>query len=329
MSRAGELAARSAGIRAAAVAAAAAVLTGLAPGPASAATRAAVLTGLAARRADACMRVTDPTAPGPLVAAVGAASRLQRGADLGADSLVESVQVEVDLRRDPEAPSVRIWYRLRAEAPPPELEIFSLDLGREEIRDPIARVDGERVPLSLRPAAPGRWEATIVLAGSSVAGPEAGAASAVTIGGGRIDSRSVTTERPLSVELRYRVEGARTKSKGGYDYRIPLILPRWRAAGSPPDFFTAEALLAADRSISESFPTVTRQTVRTEDGQRVILRLQTVPSLVRYRVDEGAPRFFTMARGADLLVLLLLAGVAALSWHALRRDLRSRNKGVR
>lgn len=218
--------------------------------------------------------------------------------------VVDAVRVEVDFLQSETHPTVRIEHRLTRDSDAGNLRLFLLQLGTERIEGLEVRVDGEAVPLDLDLAARGRLEGAVPLR-------EVGASDPVA---------QPRPSAPLIVELRYRVRDAGLDSRNGNYYRVPLVLPRWRPSNSGPDFFVAEALIPHGRAVSESFPTVPPEVTVEEDVQRVTLTLQTVPSILRYQLDVGEPRFFTVARSVDLGVFLILCLLGVGAARVLRRD---------
>lgn len=124
----------------------------------------------------------------------------------------------------------------------------------------------------------------------------------------------------LEVEVSYRLPAAIPAAGGSFDVVLPLLYVDWRPAGAPEDMLEATIALPAAYSIQEAFPTVPRE-ITTEAGtRRYGLRLQTVPSMIRFRGHEGDPPLLTFSRLVDLGVVLLLVVAGALGWRALRRE---------
>lgn len=235
------------------------------------------------------------------VPTTGRAAGVQGTTQWDEGGTLDEVRVEVDFRTDALAPRVRIRHHLTPEGGVDSLRLFSLQLGMERIQDLEAFVGGQPVPLVLSQAVRGRLD--------GVVGLDPGQPG------------------PATVELRYTVGDALLESGDGDYYRLPLILPRWRPSGSASDFFVASAMIPAGVTVSETFPTVRPEIVGPGEDQRVSLSLQTVPSILRYRLDAGTGRFFTVARSVDLGVGLVLIILGALAIRVLRRDLRAQSGG--
>jgi hypothetical protein len=124
----------------------------------------------------------------------------------------------------------------------------------------------------------------------------------------------------LELELSYLLPAAIPAEGGGFDIVLPLLYVDWPPAGAPAGMLEAAIVLPAEYSIQESFPTVPRE-ITTEGGsRRYDLRLQAVPSMIRFRGHEGDPPLLTFGRLVDLGVIALLAVLAGLGWRALRRE---------
>ena len=138
-------------------------------------------------------------------------------------------------------------------------------------------------------------------------------------GGVRLD-RPARAGDTLDLVVSYGLPAAIPATGGGFDIVLPVLFVDWKPVGAPEDFFEATVRLPAAYSVEEAFPTVPKET-RVRDGtRRYDFRLQTVPSLIRFRGEEGDPPFFTFSRLVDLGVVLILVLGGAFGWRALRRE---------
>jgi hypothetical protein len=104
-----------------------------------------------------------------------------------------------------------------------------------------------------------------------------------------------------------------------YRIRIPILAVGWPAAEALPGVFQAEALLAANLKVFESFPSG----LVTNSGQagsvgRFQLDLPAIPALISLRATSGDVAFGGLIQILDGLVLLALATTAVVGFRYLR-----------
>lgn len=193
---------------------------------------------------------------------------------------------------------VEVRYRVVADAPVSTIPLKGMAFFGATPAEVRAAVGGAPAPTELEP----EQEREPLLAG-----------------GVRLPGRADPGDT-LELEVSYRLPAALPAGGESFDVVLPLVYVDWRPAGAPEDMLEATIVLPEAYSIQESFPTVPRE-ITTEGGtRRYDLRLQTVPSMIRFRGHEGEPPLLTFSRAVDLGVLLLLALGGVFGWRALRRE---------
>jgi len=104
-----------------------------------------------------------------------------------------------------------------------------------------------------------------------------------------------------------------------YRIRIPVLAVAWPSAEALPGIFTAEALLANDLKVYETFPSgITRQGAAGPVG-RFVVDLPAIPALISMRATTGPVPLGGLVRILDGLVLLALAATVWVGFRYLGR----------
>ena len=141
--------------------------------------------------------------------------------------------------------------------------------------------------------------------------------------GGRVTgsiplSRFPATDEPISLELLYDVIQAGSHADGVWRWRIPILAVMWPPLFARPTTFTLEALIPAEYSLLESFPTNLRDAGEDGARRRYVTEAPVVPALVSLRVAEGKGRM-TAAGFLNVAVPILLFGsMSILGWRYLK-----------
>lgn len=122
----------------------------------------------------------------------------------------------------------------------------------------------------------------------------------------------------VEMEISYRVT-RNARLGDAFDIALPVLLVDGTPAGSPEDFFTAEALIPAGYTIVESFPTVPRTSVVVGEDRRYGLQLQVIPSLVRWRGQVGQAPLINFERIVDAVAVGTILLVGLLLMQRMRR----------
>ena len=112
------------------------------------------------------------------------------------------------------------------------------------------------------------------------------------------------------LEITYRVS-RNARLGDAFDIALPVLMVDGTPAGSPENFFAAEALIPAGYAIVESFPTVPRSVEVVGGDRRYALQLQVIPSLVRWRGQVGRAPLINFERVVDAVAVgtILLVGL--------------------
>jgi len=207
----------------------------------------------------------------------------------------ESVQVQASYKVQPQAGADEIPLSLLAPAP--------------------TRIQGLRASLSEENSAPSAREGLAPSHDEHSAFYFEEIRDYFSEGSVRLTANRAEGGDPLFLHLSYSVEGAWT---GGNRATLPLLVPRWVPAEPIPRTFLARVEVPQGRTIVGSFPTSVLERPPPGAGGVYEVGLQGVPSMLILEVVEGRGTFFTLERGLDLFVVLILLVMGAFGVRYLR-----------
>lgn len=210
----------------------------------------------------------------------------------------QSVLIEARARVDATAPErirVELDYLLdvvgRTDADAHAIPLEGLAFRPAVVESVIVAVDGEPVPFSLEVSGAGRLTGRVPLR----------------------PGHAGRTRLRVAYDVTSGFEG-----EDPYRIRIPLLVVGWSAAEALPGIFTAEALLASDLKVYESFPSGLTRAGEAGPVGRYTLDLPAVPALISIRATTGRVPFGGLVQILDGLVLVILAATAVLGFRYLR-----------